>query len=330
MFCKKCGSQVNGNFCTNCGTPIETNEAPVVNEVPTSQPENIIPVSEPVNQVPVTPVTETPVQTSEPIPAVPTSEPAGTVPVNEPVNSIPTGESVNTAPVSEPTTVDFTTPVTYPVYNTEKKSNLWFILSVIILSVIIVIDVVVIAVKSFSFAGKVETDDDIEDVVEKEESNTQKYNVAGYTFIIPDGFEVSSEDGEDFIGTTGFEIGVIQTLPNNTYANYKNNIDQATQIARDQMEAQGASYVSTEERTYDNQKFLIFTFSYNGVFNEVCLTELPDGTLLSFMAYFKASSEYIDGYKKVAKFVQSAKKDSTSTYQGTTFESTPKTIIEIN
>ena len=80
--------------------------------------------------------------------------------------------------------------------------------------------------------------------------------------------------------------------------------------------ADGASYISSSEQTYNGKNFLIFSFVYQGTYNDAILTELPDGTLLCVVAYYNDLSSKTEGYNNLAKFVKSAVKDTNSSFSG--------------
>lgn len=277
MICRKCGNNINDGqkFCTVCGSPIEElTQTPVQPVTPNPQAEDIFTGSE---------------------------QPS----VNTPVNN-----------TNEPTYVQTSVVGTYPVYETKKQSNLWFILTCIVLGVIILISTGVIVKKSMNLAksnGKIDYLEDV-DIYEDEEevivTNENTYIVDGYKFVIPTGFKKIVKGDDERIGDGNFEIGSLKIDNTYSYSAYKDNINDVVATLKEKFGAQGATYIETSEKTYGGQKFLIFSFMYNSIYNDFTLTELSDGSVLGFTAVYAYSTYRESGFAKTAKFVKSA--DSSS------------------
>ncbi|MBR2604017.1 MAG: zinc-ribbon domain-containing protein [Bacilli bacterium] len=324
MFCKNCGNELNNNdkFCKNCGsTNDQYVETPVVEE-PTdntfmnTQPFSIDEVAQKVEENKEaemsTPVVETPT-VEEPVAAT-SVEPAVEVPT-EPVVEAP-------APTISSTPIE-------PVINTpQKKSNVGFIIILITLIVIILGLGGFIGYKLFS--GKTDTptvtpsnnnqnNNNQNNNQNNNNNNTQKdetYSTVGYTFTIPTGYSKIDEGGSIRVGDSKFQFRVMTTITQYTYANYKSDLEASANEIKKVWGADGASYISSSEQTYNGKNFLIFSFVYQGTYNDAILTELPDGTLLCVVAYYNDLSSKTEGYNNLAKFVKSAVKDTNSSFSG--------------
>lgn len=292
MNCKNCGSPITefDKFCQNCGTPTElkTEEQ----EVSTPSEEVVAaaePVAEEVNQS----------ASIEPVQGVQTPAPSPVAKPAEPIGEVQT-------PV-EP----------------KKKSNVGFILIVIFLGLVILGVGVFILFRMFGdrlFNKPVDSpvvEDKIDDKTDPEPTtveNNETYSVNGYNFTIPTGFIKIENNGKDYIGNGNFYFGFVKVTNSYKYDDLKSQLSNLATTYTNKVQTDGLTYIGNNEYTYGNRKFLIISYYYQSVYTDLILTELSDKTILSSYVYYTSTSYKEDGYKKLAAFADSAKKDEASSF----------------
>lgn len=338
MFCKNCGKELTSNdkFCDSCGTVnegyVETSSAPVEDDTfMQTQPFSIDVVAQKVEEnngaaatpdvAPAeAPVMETPVASE---PAAPAGEPT----IEAPVASVIEQPVVPTAPVMESAPVE-----------TKKKSNVGFIILVIVLGLVI------LGLGAF-ILFKVLKNDSNKPVVNNPSTPTtpstptepttpttptstddsKTYKTSGYVFTIPDGYEKATIQGVDVIGTKNFAFGDVTIDTFNKYSDMIAAKDELIDILKNSSLSE-SSFIGADEYTYNGTKIFIVSFLYQDVYNDAFYISLPDGNLLCADAAYTSTTYKTDGYTNVVKFVNSAKKDSTSSFSGSTTGYKEKTI----
>ena len=319
MFCKNCGNELSptDKFCNNCGASIESNPVEPFTGTENVESES---VSEPVTEEPV-------VSTSnEPTVENPTIEEPT---VNEPVISVPVEPVINT----EAETPTFEQSVANSMNNTPKKSNVGFIVLVIVLGFIILCAGGFIAYKIFTpksgntpttnNTGNTTTPSTTTSTPTTQVDNSSTYKAAGYKFTIPTGWKKVVTNDIDYIGDSSFLFADIIIDNTYKYSAYKTNwstyIEQyKTSLANS--EYTGISYISSGEYTYGGKNYLVGTFysSNSGTYSNVVVTEMKDGKVFSVITYFRDLSAKEDGYKKLSEFVDSAILDDSSSFSSST------------
>jgi len=150
--------------------------------------------------------------------------------------------------------------------------------------------------KYFDLFPKTKTTSEVEPKKEeKEKDDSTKVDVAGYTFILPEGFtELSPSEGINLVGNKNFffQKNVASTIAS-TYDEIIASKDAMTEDFI--LKFSDLKFFANGEETYANHKYFIFRFVYgeeNEYIFDIIYTELPDKTV------FSTGIDYVSNYKE--------------------------------
>ena len=339
MNCKKCGFILTNEnaTCPNCG---EVNEfyngginaapvqpaAPATPVAPTAPAEPVQPV-QPVEPVaPVQPVE--PVQPVQPVqPAAPVEPVAPVAPVQPtpvaPVQPVAPVTPVAPAPEAAPINTMTSAPVA-PAQN--KKSNIGFIIIVIVLSLAIIGLGIFVASKLLgnnnSNGGNktVQNDTPSNDNNNNNDNNdtpTQvsdedTFQIAGVTFTLPSGYIYSEDENGGYVKGTSYLLQ-ISGISDYGYTTEKEYLEQDLNAYLPQLESKGLSYLESKETTVGGLKYYYAEFYDTAMGANIAFTvaELPDGLVFGGSIVYLPSAKD-DAFKITSTILKTEKTGSSS------------------
>lgn len=138
--------------------------------------------------------------------------------------------------------------------------------------------------------------------------------IDGYTFTVPDGFEITTDSyGQKMLGNDSFSAGI-------DFSSIKPITYEDVYASKDIMASQGNVpdgfiYKGYFEESYSGQKYLIFRYedtSRNKDIYDKAVAKFSDNSVFMTQINY-AKSERYNGYSLLTKFIKSAKTDDVTT-----------------
>ena len=337
MNCKKCGYLISSQdqVCPNCGEPNEffvnqpimpnagVDTAPVAPAPTTVTPE---PAPAPTPVAPVAP--EAPAAPE--VPVQPAPAPVAQEPFTEPVAPVaPTPMPDQTAMPNQginPSVGISQTQIT----PTKEKSNKGFIFLIIFLLLIIAGLGTFIGYKmlsgdnSSSGGGSANNGGGSGNnggggVQPVEVDTSSKITVNGIEFTLPDGITKKEVDGYTALvdQTNGYILYIDKVFGSINLNEAKQEMMAAESTYKTNLEAKGATYIGMNDYSSSGINYFVVTYTINSIYGDQYVANILGNSLVTGEVVYTSGNKDI-AYQTLAKILNSAKEDSSSSFAPST------------
>ncbi len=161
----------------------------------------------------------------------------------------------------------------------NKSNKTLFIVLIAILGVIILGLIIFIVVKVVSNNSIVKNNNTTTGYINttgaEKVSNSNEFNVSGYTFTVPSGMKKMDKSTYTIVYDSSVAIALTRVI---NY-NYSDVVSNKSTI-EETLKKQGASVNSTEEKNIESRNYLIYSLTYNGEESLYYVAELKSGVVI--------------------------------------------------
>ncbi len=187
----------------------------------------------------------------------------------------------------------------------NKSNKTLFIILIAVLGVIILGLIIFIVVKVASNNNIVKNNNTTTGYINttgaEKVSNSNEFNVSGYTFTVPSGMKKMDKGSYTLV----YDNSVAIALTRVTNYDYSDVVSNKSAL-EESLKQQADSVNSSEEKNVDGRKYLIFNMTYNGTESLYYVAELKSGVVIEGQTLTNGIT-YDEALKKVNEVLNTAK-----------------------